>query len=463
MSDHEGISRRGFLQASGAALVGGAALATPLVGQGIAGEAAARPPVPGDGRRLRVALVGTGVRGIGMYGRPLMRQYAETAELVGVCDSNPGRLQVGREMIGTRAPGFVRLEEMLTRTRPDWLVVTSWDWEHHNHIVAGMRHGAHIIVEKPITIDERKAQAILDAQRETGKQVVVTHNYRFSPHRGKLKELLQQGVIGDVTSVDFHWNITHDHLQRYMQRWHGQSDRGGTLWVHKSSHHFDLINWWLDSEPTEVFAFGALERFGRNGPFRGANCRSCAHKAECPYHFDITRSQELMQLYVQNEQHDGYIRDNCVFRESIDIHDKHSAVVKYANGAYLNYSLTGEAAHEGFWLAFNGTKGRLEGREGGRGSRERYHDWHLILRGKEPETIRANFEEGGHWGGDPVLLNRLFRDPSAPDPLHQAAGAREGVMSVLAGVAARRSAASGAPVRIAGLTDLQPQAKRQRG
>jgi predicted dehydrogenase len=459
MGNHDGMSRRGFLQAGGAALIGGAVLATPLQAQaGAAGVAASA----GANRKRRVAIVGTGVRGIGMYGRPVMRQYAETSDLVGICDQNPGRVRVAQGMIGTRAPTFTRLEEMLTRTRPEVLVVTSWDWEHHNNIILGMQHGADIIVEKPITIDERKAQAILDAQRQFGKQVVVTHNYRFSPHRAKLKELLMQGIVGDITSVDFHWNITHDHLQRYMQRWHGHTDRSGSLWVHKSSHHFDLINWWLDSEPVEVSAYGSLERFGHNGPFRGPHCRPCPHKAECPYYFDITRSQELMQLYVQNEHHDGYIRDNCVFRESIDIHDKHSAVVKYANGAFLNYSLTGEAPYEGFWLAFNGTKGRIEGREGGRGTGERYHEWHVLLRGQQPQVVRVGFEEGGHWGGDPILLDRLFKDPNAPDPLHQAASAREGVMSVLAGVAARKSAVSGAPVRIAGLTDLQPQARRPR-
>jgi predicted dehydrogenase len=454
MIHEDSISRRRFLHVTGAAAVGGALLGSPL-----AGHAA----VPGQRRKKRVAVVGTGVRGVGMYGRGVVRDFGDSAELVGICDSNPGRLRVAQRMIGGRYPIFEQLDRMLARTRPDWLVVTSWDWEHHDHIIAGMRHGADIIVEKPVTIDEQKAQAILDAQKAYGRQVVVTHNYRYAPHRGRLKELLMQGVIGDISTVDFHWNITHAHLTRYMQRWHGHSERGGTLWVHKASHHFDLINWWLDSEPAEVFAFGALETFGRNGPFRGRNCRDCAHTAVCPYYWDITRNEELRTLYADNERHDGYIRDNCVFRESIDVHDKHAAVVKYANGALLNYSLTGTGDYEGFWLAFNGTNGRIEGREGGRPGGERYHEWIVQERGKRPEVVRTEFSEGGHWGGDSVLMNRLFRDPNAPDPLHQAAGTREGVMAVLAGIAARKSVASGAPVQVAGLTELQPQVRRLRG
>lgn len=433
--------------------MGGALLTNPL----FAGD-----PRRAQGERTRVALVGTGVRGIAMWGRDLLEDHGDLVEMVGVCDSNPGRLQVGAEVIGADCPTFVDLEEMLTETQPERLIVTSWDKEHHNHIIAGMRHGCDVVCEKPVTIDEEKAQAILDAQRETGRDLIVTHNYRYSPHRAKLKELLMSGVIGDLKSVEFHWYLSHSHLQQYMQRWHGQRDWGGTLWVHKASHHFDLVNWWLDSDPVEVYAHGALEHFGHNGPFRGENCRTCPHKNECDYHWDITQDERLRTLYTDNEHHDGYIRDNCVFREEIDIYDKHAAVVKYANGAFLNYSLTGETDYEGLWVGFNGTKGRIEGREAGRPGRAETHDWWLNVMGEEPETIAVPLQSGGHSGGDQRLRERVFGDPDAPDPLHQGASARDGIMAVLAGVAARKSIETGQPVQIAGLTELEPVATRPR-
>jgi predicted dehydrogenase len=454
MSKDGHVTRRAFIQAGGAAAVGGMLFTTPLFGS---------TTKSGGRSKMRVALAGTGVRGVAMYGRDLLRGYGDHVEMVGVCDSNPGRLRYGHRYIGADCPAFTDVDEMLRQTRPDTLICTTWDWEHHTVVEAGLRNGADVIVEKPLTIDAEKSQHLLDAQRRYGKRVTVTHNYRYSPHRGKLKELLMQGVIGEIRSVDFHWNITHPHLTRYMQRWHGHRDRGGSLWVHKASHHFDLINWWLDSEPVEVFARGALEIFGRNGEFRGKNCRDCAFKDQCSYHWDITSNDHYRQLYVENEQHDGYVRDNCVFRENIDIWDKHAATVKYANGAYLNYSLTGDADHEGFWLAFNGTKGRIEGREGGRPGRQDAHEWVVNVRGQSYDVIRVPYETGGHWGGDRLLMDQLFKNPGGPDPLHQSAGVREGVMAVLPGVAARKSIDTGQPVKIAGLTDLEPQAVRVRG
>lgn len=270
-----------------------------------------------------------------------------------------------------------------------------------------------------------------------------------------------EGAIGDITTVDFHWNIHHGHLQAYMQRWHGESDKGGTLWVHKSTHHFDLVNWWIDSDPVEVHAYSDLERFGPQGPFRGANCRTCPHASDCDYHWDITQNEHLMNLYVNNEDYDGYIRDNCVFRENIDIYDKHSCVVKYANNAYLNYSLTGDTDYAGFWLAFNGTEGRIEMRERGWPPA----DYQRILvkrRNEQPRILAVPHEEGGHWGGDPKLMDKLFKDPGMPDPLHQSAGVRDGIMSILIGIAARKSTASGVPVNIADLTSLEPQPQKPR-
>ena len=96
---------------------------------------------------------------------------------------------------------------MINETKPDVLIVTTMDSTHHQFIIRGMELGADIITEKPMTTDEKKIQAILDAEKRTGKTCRVTFNYRYSPHRAKIWELLRAGEIGDITSVDFHWYL----------------------------------------------------------------------------------------------------------------------------------------------------------------------------------------------------------------------------------------------------------------
>ncbi len=306
-----------------------------------------------------------------------------------MCDINPGRLAYAKSYIGVSCPTFTDLDKMLAETKPDKLIVTTVDATHHEQIVYGLERGVDIITEKPMTTDEIKAQAILDAERSTGRNVIVTFNYRYSPHRARIKELLMANAIGKVTSVDFHWYLDMEHGPRYFRRWHGLRAKGGTLLVHKSTHHFDLLNWWLDSDPAEVVAHGALEFFGKNNSFRSTKCRGCS-------------------------------------------------------------------------LAFNGTKGRLEAWIHERQSwpMEDYDELRLTMNFGDTQFIRIPHGSGGHGGGDTRMKDKIFKDPSLSDPLKQSAGTRDGAMSILVGIAARKSIDSGQPVQIASLTDLKPQAKR---
>src|SRR5690625_4077996 len=135
MSDQNRYTRKKFLGTAGAAL-GGSLLTGPIL------KADDRKPQrkPQHGK-MRVAVVGMGVRGVSMYGRELVSRYPEHIEMVGICDTNPGRLKYASEYVGAGCPTFTRLDEMLQKTRPDRLVVTTWDWEHHNCIITALEHG----------------------------------------------------------------------------------------------------------------------------------------------------------------------------------------------------------------------------------------------------------------------------------------------------------------------------------
>ncbi|MFP4090703.1 MAG: Gfo/Idh/MocA family protein [Cyclobacteriaceae bacterium] len=443
-------NRREFLTTTGAVVAG--SLVAPSL------PVFARAPR----KKMRVALIGTGIRGISMWGRSVQKDYADQVEFVGLCDSNPSRLAFGKEFIGAKCNTYTDFEQMMREQKPEMLIVTTMDANHHEFIIKGMEMGANVITEKPMTTDENKVQAILDAERSTGKNVTVTFNYRYSPHRQKMYELLREGAIGDVTSVDFHWYLDTDHGASYFRRWHGQRENSGTLLVHKSTHHFDLLNWWLESEPEEVFAFGKLEHYGSNGKLRGPNCRSCEHKSNCDFYWDITKSEHDMKLYVDHEEHDGYIRDNCVFRKEINIYDKMAATIRYANDVQVSYSLTTYSPYEGYRIAFNGTKGRLEAwiQESQPWEAENYDELRLTKNFGKSELIRIPHAGGGHGGGDARLKDKIFKNPDMADPYRQSAGSRDGAMSVLIGVAARRSIESGMPVKIGTLSDLKPLATR---
>lgn len=445
-------NRRQFLATTGTA-VAGSLMAKPII-------SFANPLRPKAKKKL--AMVGTGVRGTSMWGKSVVEEYGDMVEFVGICDINPGRLAYAKEYMGVNCPTFTNFEEMMRQTKPETLIVTTVDSTHHEFMIKGMEMGADIITEKPMTTDEQKCQAILDAERKTGKKVVVTFNYRYSPHRQKLYELLRDGAIGDITSTDFHWYLDVYHGADYFRRWHRLKEKGGTLFVHKSTHHFDLLNWWLESEPEEVFALGKLEFYGVNNPFRHSHCRPCPHKDKCDFYWDITQSERNMDLYVKNEEYDGYLRDGCVWRKDINIYDKMAATIKYANDVQVSYSLTTYSPYEGYRIAFNGTKGRLEAwiKERQPWEAEDYDELRLTRNFGETELIRIPHGGGGHGGGDSRLKDKIFKNPDMEDPYRQSAGSRDGAMSILVGIAARNSVETGEKVKIASLTDLSPKAQR---
>lgn len=412
--------------------------------------------------KKRLALVGTGIRGLGMWTSDLVRTYGDQVEFVGLCDINPGRLAFAKKASGLTCATFTDFELMMRETKPELLIVTTVDATHDAFIIRGMELGADIITEKPLTTDEQKCEAILQAEKRTGKQVLVTFNYRYSPHRAKMYELLHSGEIGELTSVDFHWYLDTSHGADYFRRWHRLKEKGGTLWVHKATHHFDLLNWWIASDPTEVYATGALDFYGKNNPFRHSHCRPCPHKNSCSFYWDMTKNQFMMELYAQNEQYDGYLRDGCVWKEDIDIYDKMAATIQYANGVQVSYSLTTYSPYEGYRIAFNGTKGRIDAwiEESNPVEKRDFDRIVLYKNFGRREFFDIPHGTSGHGGGDRLMKDSIF-GVKTDDPLHQRASVRDGALSILVGIAARKSCESGIPVKIADLTSIVPGVKRQ--
>ena len=450
-----------------------------FVAAGAAGVAIASNmrPVAAAGKK-RMALVGTGVRGVTFWVKDVVDNYSDVVEIVGLCDTNPGRLAYSLDFLREPCPTFTDFDEMLANVDADILVVATVDSTHDEFIVKGLDRNLLVITEKPMTTDEEKCQAIIDAATRSSGRLLVGLNYRYGIIFTRLKQLLVEERVGELTSVDFNWYLNTYHGASYFRRWHGLRDKSGTLLVHKAAHHFDLLNWWIDSDPVEVLAYGALEKYGSNNTFRGERCMGCPHAGRCDFFWDITSNEQMMRLYVDHEHHDGYIRDNCLWRHEIDIYDKMALVIKYANGVQVSYSLTTYSPYEGFRVAFNGKDGRIESWEGvpsmtaaqqdrsQQQAREadqhgnvheqlQYHEIVTQLNFEDFQRELVPYVREGHWGGDRIMFDEMFRGEVKHPDLNHAAGVREGAFSVLVGIAARKSIDEGRPVRMDELTSIR--------
>lgn len=400
--------------------------------------------------KKRYAIIGTGHRATSMWGVQIADRFKNEIEFVGLCDKNSKRVEAGKKLIGVECPTFTNFDEMLAKTKPDILMVTTTDSSHHEFIVKGLAKGIKVITEKPMITDEKQCQAVLDAEKKYKNPLIVTFNYRYAPKHEKIKQIISSGEIGDVLSVDFAWYLDTSHGADYFRRWHRLKSQGGSLWVHKATHHFDLVNWWINADPTEVTAYGKLNVYGKNGAFRSTNCRPCPHKSNCNFYWDMTKDTRLMKLYAEAESVDGYTRDGCVFKEDIDIYDTMSAIVKYSNGVSMNYSLNAAMPFEGYRIAFNGTKGRLEVRDFERQpwQTSEVQEAYLTKNFKKThEKLDMPNIRGAHYGGDDRLQKVIFQNAEVPEYL-KLPSARAGAMSCLTGIAARTSIEKNRPVKI---------------
>jgi predicted dehydrogenase len=429
--------------------------------------------------KTRYALAGAGVRAQ-MYVDAITGAHRDRAELVAIVEPNPVRaaFHSGRAVdAGASAPRLAtpdELEQVIRDERVDRVIICSRDDLHAELIVRSLEAGADVVVEKPLTIDAASAARIEEVVERTGRQVVLTFNYRYSPRNSALRRIIQDGTIGQVTSVDFQWMLDTNHGADYFRRWHREKKNSGGLLVHKSSHHFDLVNWWIRSQPTRVYASGGLRFYGaENAAGRGLGERPArgAHDGGDLFELDLRTDERLTALYLDAEQHDGYVRDLDVFSEGITIEDNLALVVDYVSGATMSYSLNAHSPWEGYRVAVNGTLGRVElevvergavlageglhphidpSLSGGDGTTALRPEGERILVQRHWEAayeVPIDGGDGGHGGGDALLLSDVFEGPG-DDPLARPADWTDGIRSIAVGIAGNRSLETGLPVRV---------------
>jgi len=422
--------------------------------------------------RKKYAICGVSGRALGQFAKPMLTTFAGGCELVALLDPDPARFDLFRARFPERADirtyGPKEFDRMVDETKPDCIIVAGRDHTHAEYIIAALNRGLDAITEKPMATTGEDSRRIVEAERRSEGNVTVTFNYRYAPIHAKIKEIVSEGKLGRITSIDLNWYLDTYHGASYFKRWNRVRELSGGLSVHKCTHHFDLVQWWINQKPVEVFAYGALNYYGADGELNprredGRHCGTCDVAEDCAYYTRWNaRSKRapvpddhLVSLGGERASafpYTGYRADQCIFDSSIDIEDTYTAVVRYNEGALLSYSVNFSLPYEGYRLAINGTKGRLETLEYHMPARTPFPtpvqtiDYFPLFGSKE--TIHVVHKEGSHGGGDPLLLEDLFMGEDPRRPFRMLSGAADGAYAVATGEAVWRSAKEHRPVPI---------------
>ncbi|HLW48240.1 MAG TPA: Gfo/Idh/MocA family oxidoreductase [bacterium] len=193
---------------------------------------------------LTVAVVGAG-----LLGARHARAYAEMAgcRLAGVYDVDAGRAGAVAARHGVRA--FPSLEALL-RAGVDAVSVATPDHAHHEPAAACLAAAAHVLVEKPLTIDPAEADGLIRLAAERGRVLMVNYSQRWLPESRRIERLIASGALGEIAFIESHrWDAAWV-PGRMIAGWAAR-----TTPIHfMSSHDIDLILAWTGRRARRVFA-----------------------------------------------------------------------------------------------------------------------------------------------------------------------------------------------------------------
>ena len=337
-------------------------------------------------------------------------------------------------------PFYEDIEDMLSKSKIDYVIITTVDSQHDYYINKAIQYGCDIICEKPLTTDAGKAYGLSSILSMSRNKIYVILNSRYMPINKKIYDILSNGEIGEILHINYEWFLNQNHGADYYHRWHRLMENSGGLLVHKSVHHFDLLNWWLNDVPAEVHAQGKLLFYGKhsNSP-HDIRCKNCRQPCSFRYHPDDLS----YKLYFETVKDNGYIRDGCVFDKSIDIYDTMAVTIQYSKGTIVNYSLITYAPYEGWNISITGTSGRIEG----------YYDIYkqcgkITIHKNNTDVFTIEFlpSKLKHAGADKKIQDIIFDIDE--NRIYELPGSREAIQSISIGICSNISINETRRVRI---------------
>jgi predicted dehydrogenase len=404
----------------------------------------------------KIVFCGASLRGLRGFAKRLLANYTGKYEIAGLFDIDPGKMKGFCELLGKEVPQFTDFDKMLDDINPDEMFISTTDVTHAEYLVRAINRNVDCICEKPLCINAEQCGGIIAALKENPSVSVFTaHNLRYVPAILKIRELLESGTIGTIRSITFSEMLDRRHGKSYFRRWNSRKEISGGLLIHKSSHHFDLINWLIGAKPAKVIAQGRLIAYGsESSPYHGENCRDCEFSEKCPDYIDCRKDETRDSLFYKHMLPDSYTPDLCIYSPEINIEDQATVGIVYENGAGVSYSLNAHSSIAGYNIYIEGKSGTLEyftrHDSSGKANPENFQNSLKVWRmDGECETINVPKIDGGHGGADPLILNDLFGGDRRKNK--NLATLMDGIQAVLVGAAANISLETGKEVDVQSL------------
>ena len=386
---------------------------------------------------IRIMVIGAGSwRGAWFTGEFNNHPEFEVAALVDTMPKVPAA--VAQFLKLPEVPIFSDAIEALDAVDCDAVLVIVPDFLHKTFTVEALKRGKYVYVEKPMSISLADCLEIVRADRAAGGKTMVGFNMRYAPLYRKLHQLVRQGLVGRVLTIqgdEFYYNG-----RTFFRRWNRLRRMSGGLWVTKASHDFDMQFWLAGALPTTVSATDSLSHYTPK-PEATALCRDCPIEGDCPdshlkFRVDNYDFPPLRRVIEEAREDSGAPADLCLYNAEKDTFDNGMAQVTFENEVKAAFTLSVVAPFTDRRIRVSGTEGTLDGSFD---SPEllywKRHDGEALDRAQRiPITEDAFATQGLHGGADNVLLNEFLAFIRGANP--HVTGPAEATVAIAIGAAA---------------------------
>lgn len=398
--------------------------------------------------------LGAGSRG-NVYGNYAISN-PDQIDIVGVAEPIPLRNERYSKKHKIAAENrFVTWEHVFQKPKfADAIIITTPDHLHYGPCMKALAMGYDVLLEKPMAQTEKECRDILALTKKTGAIVGLCHVLRYAPYFIKLKELIHNGSIGELISIQHFEPIQHIHMAHSFVRgnWHNSKESTPII-LAKSCHDLDIMRWLVGKPSVRVAAFGNLKWFNKQNAPAGSTARchdGCAIESTCPYSavkiylrersytyvFDLPEQKELVPDAIMN-----YLKTTnygrCVYRMDNDQCDHYVMSLLFEGGITASFNMEAFTGYHGRRTRVMGSMGDLTG------DMEQFV--HTDFRtGKTTNWDSKSFDEGayknhGHGGGDYRLMQDWVQAVAQKNPNLLTSTIDASIESHLMGFAAEKS------------------------
>lgn len=287
-------------------------------------------------RKIRIGIVGAGQRATSFVAN---LASCPDAELTCLCDKDEKRLlDFARNHQVGNAKLTCSLEEFLSGDGVDGVVITVPDFAHREVAERCFAAGKHCMIEKPMALTVPECKSIIRAKQAANRILQVGFVLRYTPFYRKIKSIVDNGVLGQIMSVNASEFLRVGHSISYMRRWHRKKANSGSFLLAKCSHDMDILCWLTGSRPTKVASFGDNNFFlPKKQP--ATHCSICPESASCPYKFGRQDDGFVVLSEEEKANPSNYDIDLCVYNNDKDIVDNQVCILEYGNQVRATFSL----------------------------------------------------------------------------------------------------------------------------